>query len=269
MAVWFKIIYNEEYQMNYKSNICSCIICHDIKSVKGIFSHYIIAHTTEGKKRILDSAEKSVSRTKEFHIKNANNKINSYNKNPKKCFKCSAALSYKYRRNKFCDRSCAAAFNNTQRDELTRQKQKDTLKETLKDFYNPKSKIEILSCGYCTKSYTWHHGKSKNYCSIECKKQGKYIKQSLQAKERGFGGVRQSKKINYKGILLGSTYELKLAKSLDENNIIWTKPKRISYIDPFGKERTYEADFYLPSYDVYLDPKNDFLIKKYKPKIRI
>jgi hypothetical protein len=93
------------------------------------------------------------------------------------------------------------------------------------------------------------------------------VSQSKKAKERGLGGVRQSKKINYNGKTLGSTYELILAKNLDDNNIKWNIPNRINYIDPFGKHRTYQPDFYLEDYNVYIDPKNDFLINNINPSL--
>lgn len=85
--------------------------------------------------------------------------------------------------------------------------------------------------------------------------------------KNGFGGVRQSKKIDYNGIKLGSSYELEVAIGLDEFNVKWYQPKRLNYIDCTGKNRTYTADFYLPEYDVYLDPKNDFLINNINPRL--
>ena len=58
--------------------------------------------------------------------------------------------------------------------------------------------------------------------------------------------------------------------SYDENNIIWIKPKAIKYLDINGKQHNYIPDFYLPQYDVYLDPKNDYLIKNnYNSKYEI
>jgi hypothetical protein len=82
---------------------------------------------------------------------------------------------------------------------------------------------------------------------------------------RGLGGVRPSKRILYNNVHLGSTYEVAVAKDLDANNIRWSTCKRINYIDPFGKKRTYTPDLYLIDYDVYLDPKNDFLLNNINP----
>lgn len=92
-------------------------------------------------------------------------------------------------------------------------------------------------------------------------------KQRELALSRGFGGVTQSRKIQYEGKTLGSTYELAVAKSLDENNIRWDTCRKFYYTDPFGKYRTYTPDFYLPDYDIYLDPKNDFLIEHNNPAL--
>jgi hypothetical protein len=93
------------------------------------------------------------------------------------------------------------------------------------------------------------------------------LKQRLNAISRQIGGVRQSRWIKYNGKTLGSSYELEVVKSLDENNIIWDTCKRFNYIDPNGKARTYTPDIYLVDYDIYLDPKNDFLINNINPSL--
>lgn len=81
------------------------------------------------------------------------------------------------------------------------------------------------------------------------------------------GGVRQSKRILYNGKQLGSSYELAVAISLDENGIRWNTCGRFPYIDPNGKPRSYTPDLYLIDYDVYLDPKNDFLLENVNPRL--
>lgn len=70
--------------------------------------------------------------------------------------------------------------------------------------------------------------------------------------------------IYYKGIKLDSSYEVIVAKNLDYSDIVWTRCSRFPYyID--GVLHYYIPDFYLPKYDVYLDPKNDYLIKNINP----
>ena len=82
------------------------------------------------------------------------------------------------------------------------------------------------------------------------------------------GNAFYSKRFVYNGITLDSSYELKVAQCLDENSISWIRPKSLKWNDN-GQLRRYIPDFYLPDYDVYLDPKNDYLIKKDERKIRL
>jgi hypothetical protein len=87
------------------------------------------------------------------------------------------------------------------------------------------------------------------------------------AKERGLGGYKPhpNKGTRYKGIWFDSKWEVRVAESLDENNIAWERPA-IGFIwSDAGKK--YYPDFYLPEYNVYLDPKNDYLIKTDSVKI--
>lgn len=85
---------------------------------------------------------------------------------------------------------------------------------------------------------------------------------SIKAKERGFGGFNMRKAaITYNGIKLDSSYELEVAKSLDASNIKWQRCGRFEYQHKDGSVHYYTPDFYLPEYNIYLDPKNDYLIE--------
>ena len=99
---------------------------------------------------------------------------------------------------------------------------------------------------------------------------------SKNAKTQGFGGYNEKAgrsigeyiadsygKITY----LQSSFELQVAHSLNEHNIKWLRPNYFCYTMGDG-ERKYYPDFYLPDYDVYLDPKNDYLIQKDFTKIK-
>lgn len=85
------------------------------------------------------------------------------------------------------------------------------------------------------------------------------------AKEKKFGGCRYSKKFEYKGIILESSYELNLAIDLDKNFVSWIRPKPLIWLDKENKEHRYYPDFYLTEYNIYLDPKNDYLINNINP----
>ena len=95
--------------------------------------------------------------------------------------------------------------------------------------------------------------------------------QSALAKSYGSGGYRDNagRSIKYKvidsfgnNVTLQSSYELACAKILDSLHIKWIRPKSLKY-----NGRRYFPDFYLPEYDLYLDPKNDFLAKKDAQKL--
>lgn len=77
---------------------------------------------------------------------------------------------------------------------------------------------------------------------------------------RHLGGWHTSRSIEYNGIKLDSEYELMVAKELDSNGIKWERPSYFLWTDDSGVKHRYYPDFYLTEYEVYLDPKNDYLI---------
>lgn len=99
-------------------------------------------------------------------------------------------------------------------------------------------------------------------------------KMSISAKQRGLGGTRNSKKFKYltihgNEVILDSSYEVKVAETLDENNILWERPSRLNWVDDNSINHSYTADFYLPEYDVYLDPKHKGIIPLHARKIEL
>lgn len=73
--------------------------------------------------------------------------------------------------------------------------------------------------------------------------------------------------VTYNGVLLDSTWELELAKRLDSIKIKWIRPDPVKWVDDDGLEHNYFPDFYLPDYDLYLDPKNPHAVKVQKKKL--
>ena len=80
------------------------------------------------------------------------------------------------------------------------------------------------------------------------------VKSELAIKNE-FGGTISGRVIEYdhfgEKVNLQSSYELKVAKSLDENNIKWIRPKYFFWNDCNNKKHRYYPDFYLIDYDVY------------------
>jgi hypothetical protein len=73
--------------------------------------------------------------------------------------------------------------------------------------------------------------------------------------------------VEYKGTLLDSSWELELAKRLDELKIKWVRPDPITWVDNEGTPHNYFPDFYLEEYDLFLDPKNPQAVKAQKKKL--
>ena len=80
--------------------------------------------------------------------------------------------------------------------------------------------------------------------------------------------ARGKQNIPYNGVILESSWELKLAISLDTNSIIWNRPKPITWSDG-DIIRNYYPDFYLPEFDLYIDPKNKWVELKQIKKLEI
>lgn len=69
-------------------------------------------------------------------------------------------------------------------------------------------------------------------------------------------------------VKMDSSWEVKLAQLMDFAGIVWIRPGPIQWIDALGKTHNYFPDFYLPDFDVYLDPKNDYVINKQAEKLK-
>lgn len=94
------------------------------------------------------------------------------------------------------------------------------------------------------------------------------------AKQNELGGHTSKNRIKYTTkegleVYLQSSYEIELARELDKNNIQWIRPNPIIWVDDSDNEHRYYPDFYLSEFDIYLDPKNDYLQKIDKQKIEL
>lgn len=69
-------------------------------------------------------------------------------------------------------------------------------------------------------------------------------------------------------VRLDSSYERKLAKIFDDNDIKWIRPKPLVWYSNNGMKHHYYSDFYLIDYDLYIDPKNEYCFKVQAEKIQ-
>lgn len=68
-------------------------------------------------------------------------------------------------------------------------------------------------------------------------------------------------------VKLDSSWEEILATRLDQINVDWVRPDPIKWVDKLGVWHHYFPDFYLPEYDVYLDPKGPYAVAVQRDKI--
>lgn len=66
---------------------------------------------------------------------------------------------------------------------------------------------------------------------------------------------------------LDSSYERTVAKILDTHFIEWIRPNPLEWVDSKNVTHHYFPDFYIPSVNLYLDPKNDYCFKVQSEKI--
>ena len=134
--------------------------------------------------------------------------------------------------------------------------------------------MEIRACKHCKQKFDisdkpsrWFLNHSR-WCEDNPKSRVKnqYSKARIEGRE-----IPKGKKntVKYKGILLDSTWELKLAKRLDELGIEWYRPRPIKWKDKEGISHNYFPDFYLPKYNLYIDPKNKHAYDVQTEKIEI
>lgn len=115
-----------------------------------------------------------------------------------------------------------------------------------------------------SESGSWWSGKSH---SLETKK--KISESALKSSHQRV----TSRSITFKKkdgtvVFLDSSYEQLLAEILERNDISWIRPKPFKWTDSDGKIHNYFPDFFLTDFNIYLDPKNEFVLKRDEDKIR-
>jgi hypothetical protein len=184
------------------------------------------------------------------------------------CIHCNKIITSKYAK-KFCNSSCSASYNNLLISNRNKKWCLDTFgkyqskSEVIiqhkfapisKTAWGPYTRVYTKICTVCSKQFV--STTTSKLCSDDC-----YIA----VKKKNAKGIKRH---YYKGFEFDSHWEVSLAKMLDANNIKWIKPiTAIAWMDSTGKSRKYFPDFYLPAFDLYLDPKNPYAIKQQQEKL--
>ena len=149
-------------EKQYTSPLVSCICCREVKSAKGIFSHFFANHDSEGILKMTEIRQKGTAATfnnPEFQIK--------YQK-PKKSkstHKCHNPDCVEFTtNNKYCSRQCGAIVNNQHRSGESRTKfksikaPKPTNSRTCvccNRVETTKGRFQSDKCSFCNDSLTY------------------------------------------------------------------------------------------------------------------
>lgn len=211
------------------------------------------------------------------------------------CKVCNKEFQYNIKENrKFCSKSCSAIFNNKNREKssyisnklkkskcftcgyelmvnircsINNTKCKDCKRKNRNKNTNNCRKIHNTEfiCKICGNKFLHHKYSTKKTCSDKCKNiasVGIRTYQNGSRKTTWYFNKNQNKEV-----LLESSWEVKVAEKLDEYELKWIRPEPIIWYDNKNKKRYYYPDFYLPNFDLYLDPKNPYCMKLDKNKI--
>lgn len=262
--------------MTYKNLPISCINCRKQTTTSGLGNHHnrIHGHDEELKKRALFSNLIAGEKAK---IKASNKSMDEcrlYYQSPRHCELCNNEIDFFRRNNKTCSASCSASISNSFKGPKAldiKNKISLSVSEYMKN--NPQNTNNKKYCAVCFHKCTQcnniilsHSTKpGRQTCSRECQ-----INASV-GHRTYINGRRKNiyyQHINGSTILLESSWELEIAKFLDEYKIDWIRPEYIKWVDSSGKIRNYYPDFYLPKYNLYLDPKNPYAMKQDVEKMK-
>lgn len=172
----------------YQSPLCSCIICKEVKSAKGIYTHCLMhdpVYYTKHREKALSASKIAVTAVKERKDSKISSEIEAYSLNPSICTHCNSILPFRKRKNKFCNNSCAASYNNKSMTNETKEKISNKLSGRSYPERKPYSKISFcVVCSQCIPN------KNIKTCSPECRS----IIWSTQATER----IKQNRRSNYR-----------------------------------------------------------------------
>jgi len=282
MYMWFdKYIFYDKLVSPINGYECKRLSCQNIKnfgfsSMEEFHKEYPGFPTKcEKQKTIYKDCLQAMSVIgNEVARQNKIKRIEEYKKSPKLCIKCGKSLSYEQllENGVYCGRVCANENNNGKTlSEETKQK----IKQSLREHYDAdgivlkKNTTIQKQCIMCNKNFYCNYNSNAKTCSSICRTA---ICTKKSRENPNCGGQKRTHRTYFNNIIgdsayLESSFEVRLATILNNMNILWTRPSYLWYLDKTTNKRRYYPDFYLPIYNVYLDPKNDFLIKTDSKKI--
>lgn len=247
--------------MTYKCKICG----KEFDNSRSLDAHYHVHGGVDGKK---DTTKCSCIYSKKVVLVSY---LETHIAGLSRCQHCGKITSTCF--NKYCSRKCAADVNLANRPPRTQEQRAISNAKTtasLKAHYKANPNPPYSKVSQCKECGKWFHNTTeRSTCSSDC---AKAIIARTATNNPNFGGNQNNHAYGWYTspfagcVWLESSYEYRVAKDLDDNGIPWIRPPYMHYILD-GKKKKYFADFYLTEQDIYLDPKNDWIIPQDIPKI--
>ena len=196
------------------------------------------------------------------------------------CENCNEKFTPNSKVQRFCSTKCANQLNGNNNVHLLDSWKKSVSKaskSTTRTYRKPgpKTKPKLRyeespkKCRVCDVSIPWPQRRRATCgeeCLTKCMVSAALLRTSIAGNRNRYAvGWYESPLAGR--VYLESSYELAVAKDLDNSGINWRRPSFLPWTDKDGVSRRYYPDFYLPNYDVYLDPKNPFITIRDTPKI--
>lgn len=249
--------------MNYKNLCVSCVECKKQTTTSGLGNHFFRIHGTDEikKARALFSNKISAKVSSMKAYLSSIEKCKEYSLNPDYCEYCDGEKDFFKRKYKFCSTSCSASSANFRKNnpncsnEIIKKPiiiQKETWGKFLKVCFHKCTQCDTIILSRSSKP-------ARKTCSRKCQTHASVGDRTY------INGRRKNIYYTHKNgslIHLESSWELEIAEFLDSNNIEWTRPKFINWVDSTGKSRNYYPDFYVPKFNLYLDPKNPYAMQQ-------
>jgi len=196
------------------------------------------------------------------------------------CENCNNEHDGSYASGRFCSIKCSRGFSTkSKRQEIN----KKVSEKRIGSVQSEQTKKDI-SAKLTGRKVTWNtdtpQGRINKSASMKQFHQNMSVESkkmrseslSKAAHKRGFGGNTSKVRMEFlkndgTKIYLQSSYEIQYARFLEHQQIKWIRPDPLKWIDADGKSHRYYPDFYLIDSNLYVDTKNDYLIKKDEVKI--
>ena len=196
-------------------------------------------------------------------------RVDAYSQEPVTCKYCGTVLSYQHRNDTFCNSSCSTSYSNLNKPRTGRHNLSDAGINNIRASNKRRKGLPakkrrysnvVSHCIVCGKEVVFHPGRRRKTCSEQCYR--KILSET--AHKTGLGGNHNRRAFWYESPIAGrvwleSSFEEEVAKILDENQIQWIRPKPVQWTDSTGSIHKYYPDFFLCDYNIYLDPKNQYL----------